>query len=132
MANLLPQQNKIHPLFLKHHQYKRYANLMIYIQEYYAQDITVGMLASTAHISHSECYRIFRAYTGKTPIGFLNDFRLSQAEHLLRTTSLSIVSICQACGFSGQSYFGEMFKEKYGIPPARFRKEHRMEGQSRI
>lgn len=104
-------------------------NLLIYIQEYYDQNITVDMLASSAHISHSECYRIFKAYTGKTPIGFLTDYRLSQAEHLLRTTSLSIVSICQACGFSGQSYFGELFKKKYGISPARFRKESLIEGQ---
>ena len=99
-------------------------NLVIYIQKNYAQNITLETLASYAHISHSECYRTFRAYTGKPPIGFLNDYRLSQAEHLLRTTSLPIVSICQSCGFSGQSYFGEQFKGKYGISPARFRKEH--------
>ena len=102
-------------------------NLLIYIQENYARAVTVEELAEFAHISHSECYRVFRDYTGDTPIGYLNDYRLTQAEHLLRTTSMSMVGICQSCGFSGQSYFGERFKIKYGTSPARFRRNHRGE-----
>ena len=96
--------------------------LLIYVQENYAKGISVDQLSSCAHISRSECFRCFKEFTGKAPLEYVNDYRLSQAEHLLRTTSLSMLDISLACGFSGQSYFGEQFKARYGIPPAKYRK----------
>ena len=98
--------------------------LLIYVQENYTKRISVDLLASLAHISRSECFRVFKEHTGKAPLEYVNDYRLSQAEHLLRTTSMSILDICMTCGFSGQSYFGELFKTRYGISPAKYRKEY--------
>ena len=96
--------------------------LLTYVHENYMKTISVDLLASFAHISRSECFRCFKELTGKTPLEYVNDYRLSQAEHLLRTTSLSILDICLSCGFSGQSYFGELFKSRYGISPSKYRK----------
>lgn len=97
-------------------------SLLVYVQENYAKKISIDLLSSHAHISRSECFVYFKDHTGKTPLEYVNDYRISQAEHLLRTTSLSILDICLSCGFSGQSYFGEMFKKRYGISPAKYRK----------
>jgi AraC-like DNA-binding protein len=80
------------------------------------------MPAAYAHIRQRECYRCFKYYTGKSPQEYIKDYRLSKAEHLLRTTDLSLIDIVLSCGFSGQSYFGEVFKQQYGVSPARFRK----------
>lgn len=97
-------------------------SLLIYVQENYAKDISVEILSSYAHISRSECFNCFKQHTGKAPLEYVNNYRLAQAEHLLRTTSLSILEICSSCGFSGQSYFGEVFKNRYGMSPAKYRK----------
>lgn len=98
--------------------------LLSYVHENYAKDLSVDTLTSYAHISRSECFRCFNHYTGKTPFAYINDYRLSQAEHLLRTSSLSIIDVCLSCGFSSQSYFGKMFKRRYGISPSKYRRNH--------
>ena len=88
----------------------------------YKSSIKIDELASHAGISRAECFRCFKRYTGKTPIEYLNDYRLSQAANMLITTELSAVEIGLDCGFESQSYFGKLFKENYGATPLRFRK----------
>lgn len=96
--------------------------MLAYIHNAYKSSIRIDELASHAGISRAECFRCFKRYTGKTPIEYLNDYRLSQAANMLITTELSAVEISLACGFESQSYFGKLFKENYGVTPLRFRK----------
>lgn len=96
--------------------------MLAYIHNAYKNSIKIDELASHAGISRAECFRCFKRYTGKTPIEYLNDYRLSQAANMLITTELSAVEIGLACGFESQSYFGKLFKENYGATPLRFRK----------
>lgn len=97
--------------------------MLAYIQNAYKSRIKIDELASHAGISRTECFRCFKRYTGKTPIEYLNDYRLSQAANMLITTELSAVEIGLACGFESQSYFGKLFKENYGVTLLRFRKD---------
>ncbi len=98
--------------------------MLEYVQENYDKNISIDSLLEHTHISRSECFRSFKQYTGKTPLEYINDYRLLQAEHLLRTTTLSLIDICLSCGFAGQSYFGKLFKQRYGVSPSRYRKAH--------
>ena len=96
--------------------------MLAHIHNAYKSSIKIDELASHAGISRAECFRCFKRYTGKTPIEYLNDYRLSQAANMLITTELSAVEIGLACGFESQSYFGKLFKENYGVTPLRFQK----------
>ena len=96
--------------------------MLAFIHNSYKNSIKIDELAFQAGISRTECFRCFKRYTGKTPIEYLNDYRLSQAANMLVTTELSAVEIGLACGFESQSYFGKLFKENYGVTPLRFRK----------
>lgn len=96
--------------------------MLAFIHNSYKNSIKIDELAFQAGISRAECFRCFKRYTGKTPIEYLNDYRLSQAANMLVTTELSAVEIGLACGFESQSYFGKLFKENYGVTPLRFRK----------
>lgn len=98
--------------------------LLIYVQENYKNSISIDILSEHAHISRSECFRLFKQYTGKTPIDYINDYRLMRAEYLLKTSTMPILDICLACGFSGQSYFGKIFKNRYHISPLAYRKKN--------
>ena len=97
--------------------------LLTYVESEYAKEITVDMLCEHAHISRRDCFRYFKRYTGKTPIEYINDVRLTQAAHLLRTTELPIVTVSSSCGFASQSYFGKLFAQKNGVSPSEYRKE---------
>lgn len=59
----------------------------------------------------------FRKVFGTTVFGYLNDYRLSKAKHLIAQDDLSISEIANAVGFTNHSYFSAIFKRKYGINP---------------
>jgi AraC-like DNA-binding protein len=96
--------------------------LMSYIHEHYRDDISLSDLTEFSHLSRSGCFRNFRKYTGRTPLEFLNEYRLSQAAAQLVETDLPVTDIAMSCGFSSSSYFSELFKRKYKVTPLNYRK----------
>lgn len=95
--------------------------MISYIQEHYGDPIAIQDLTEHAHVSRSECFRAFHRYTGKKPMEYINEYRLIQAAGLLKESDLSVAEIGSACGFGSSSYFGKLFKEKYGVPPLGYR-----------
>ncbi|MCD8014184.1 MAG: AraC family transcriptional regulator [Lachnospiraceae bacterium] len=96
-----------------------------YIQTHYAESISIDDLAAYAHISRSECFRCFRQMMRKTPVEYINEYRLSCAASLLTSTNDSITEICGKCGFIHSSYFGKLFHEAYGKTPLEYRREQK-------
>lgn len=58
---------------------------------------------------------------GKSVSGFLNDYRLRYASHLLATTDNSATLIAELSGFSRSSFF-RVFSDAYGMSPSDYRK----------
>ena len=58
---------------------------------------------------------------GKSVSGFLNEYRLRHAAHLLATTNNSVALIAELSGFSRSSFF-RIFSETYGMSPSDYRK----------
>ena len=95
----------------------RVQQMLTYIYDYYAQDITLSDIAAAANISRSEAGRCFSTYLQKSPIDFLIQYRLQKAHFLLNDTTLSIQEISQSCGFHSTSYFTRQFRQHYGYTP---------------
>ncbi len=95
--------------------------MLSYIHESYGENISIEALADYGHVSRSECFRCFKRFTGKTPMEYVNEYRLIQGAAMLRRTNLTIAQISNACGFSTSSYFGKVFREKYGMTPLKYR-----------
>ena len=66
--------------------------------------------------------RLFKTETGISFNKFLNDHRLSVAEHLLKNTDKKISEIASAVGYHNLSYFSKMYKQAYGDTPFKYRK----------
>lgn len=66
--------------------------------------------------------RIFKQYTGTTPVKYFNNIRLSQAYLLIKSSTTSITKIAESLGFYHRSFFYKIFKEKYGISPSEVKK----------
>lgn len=96
--------------------------MISYIQEHFADHIAIADLTEHAHVSRSECFRCFHRYTGKKPMEYINEYRLSQAASLLKGTNLPVSEISSSCGFGSSSYFGKLFKETYRLSPLEYRK----------
>jgi AraC-like DNA-binding protein len=70
---------------------------------------------------HSITDAISACANGKSVSGFLNDYRLRYASHLLATTDNSVTLIAELSGFSRSSFF-RVFSDAYGMSPSDYRK----------
>lgn len=95
-----------------------------YIYEHYQEKISLDDIAGAAGVSRSKCASLFRKYTQKTPVSFLNSYRLEMGSKLLTTTDEPISYIANACGIGEQSYFNRLFMKEFGCTPLEWRKKN--------
>ena len=74
-------------------------------------------LAEMTFLSTRQLERLFRKYLNTTPTRYYLNLRLARARHLLRQTSMSILSVALACGFVSASHFSKCYRECYGRTP---------------
>ena len=96
-----------------------------YIYKQYANKIALDDIADAGQISRSTCIRLFKKYTGKSPVDFLNSYRLERSIELLLTTNQQVTEISYACGFNQPSYFNRLFLKEYQMTPNQYRKENK-------
>ena len=104
---------------------RRWKKLLYYIEEHYPEKITLEMLADVAGLSPKYLCRAFARLTGKTPLAYLNEYRLDCACEMLRNTDETILSIAMSCGFNDQSYFVKHFRQSRGLTPGAYRKQEK-------
>ena len=99
-------------------------NMTSFIHEYFNSKIGLEDIAEAGKVSKSTCIRLFHKYTGKSPIDFLNSYRLQMSAEKLVATSEQITEIAYACGFGQPSYFNRLFLKEYNMTPNQYRKQH--------
>ena len=99
-------------------------NMTSFIHEHFNSKIGLEDIAEAGKVSKSTCIRLFHKYTGKSPIDFLNNYRLQMSAEKLVTTSEQITEIAYACGFGQPSYFNRLFLKEYHMTPNQYRKQH--------
>lgn len=96
--------------------------MLQYIQEHYAEELTLAKIAKCAAVSENECLRCFRSMIGSTPIQYVKQVRIQKAAELLASTDRKISEIGMECGFQEMSYFAKTFRELKGCTPGAFRR----------
>ena len=74
-------------------------------------------IARMTNLSTRQLERLFRKYLNTTPTRYYLNLRLARARHLLRQTSMSILSVALACGFVSASHFSKCYRECYNRTP---------------
>lgn len=98
-----------------------------YINEHFAEPITLDRLAALAVLSPYYFTRLFAKETGMTPHQYLITMRVNSAKFLLKTTSLPIKEIGFSCGFTSESIFCTTFRKREGITPSEYRFSYSMD-----
>lgn len=91
------------------------------IDERYQNKITVDEVAELCNLTKPAFCRYFKKATGNTFVGFLNQYRISQAMRLL-LMGKNISETCYECGFESLSYFNRTFKRVTSENPSAFKK----------
>ena len=94
-----------------------------YLQNRYAEKLSVDDLAREANMSKSTFQRYFKYYYDTTPLDYLNRYRVRIAEQLLTETDRNIITIAQDCGFFDSSHFIKTFGKIVGMSPLTYRNE---------
>lgn len=100
-----------------------YRNMADYIYTNYMDKISVDDIAKWGNVSRSKAYSLFHKYAEKSPVDFLNLYRLKVSTDLLKNTEDSILEIAMASGFNQSSYFSRMFVREYAMTPSEYRKK---------
>lgn len=102
---------------------KQLKKALAIIEQDYAEPITLEDLSKAAGMSPKYFCRFFQEMTHRTPIDYLNYYRIECACIKLVTTHSSITDTALNCGFNDISYFIRTFKKYKGITPKKYLKE---------
>jgi AraC family transcriptional regulator len=92
-----------------------------FIDAHLSATIRVGELASLAQLSEGHFHRAFRATTGKTPLEFVHDRRVTMAKQLLASSKLSVAQLAIRVGFLSPAHFARVFRTVTGQSPSQYR-----------
>lgn len=89
--------------------------------------LSIISIAEQFILSTSYMSRVFKEVKGMTILEYVNDKRITFAQHLLSTTDKNIESIVTELGYFDTSSFIRKFKKIVGITPGEFRKQASMD-----
>ena len=101
----------------------RLKDILSFIQEHYAQELTLDEIAEHVNICKSECCRFFKKYMKMTIFDYILFLRIQNSLPLLREGE-SVTKIASMTGFSTSAYYGQIFKRYMGCSPSQYRREH--------
>ncbi len=94
-----------------------------YIHTHYSESVTAKEMADMVHYSEYHFMKLFKAYTGKTLISYINEYRIERSKYELLKTNQTIDEIADRVGFCTTSYYIQLFQRIEGLTPKKFRKE---------
>jgi AraC-like DNA-binding protein len=86
---------------------------------------TIAELAKEVGLSRSALVERFTRYLSEPPMTYLMRWRLQLAARALAATSRGVADIASDVGYESEAAFNRAFKREFGLPPARYRREHR-------
>lgn len=95
-------------------------NVLAYISENYYHSINLESLSKIAGMNPKYFCRYFRNMTDRTPIDYLNYYRIECACEMLSTKDISVKEAAISCGFNDESYFIKTFYKYKKITPKQF------------
>ena len=92
-----------------------------YLQEHYAEEVSLQELARLANLSPSHFSSVFRLVVGLPPHAYQTQLRLEHAKTSL-AQGFDVGTVAHATGFFDQSHFTQQFKRRYLVTPGSSRK----------
>lgn len=105
---------------------QRIKEAILYIEQHFADPITLDDIARSIHISKSECCRCFQRVLRQTPFEYLLKYRIFHAAKLIQhqdPSANSISNLAITVGFGNISYFNKVFKRYLRMTPTEYKRD---------
>ncbi len=97
---------------------------MRYIEERYGDSsLSAEDVCAHLHVSRSYFFEVFKKETGRSFVQYLTDVRMERAISLLHDPEMKTITVAYAVGYEEPNYFSHVFKRRFGVTPARYRRQ---------
>ena len=96
--------------------------LLGWIDKSFAEKMTLSDMARIINVNEQYLCKIFKDFTGSTPIDYLNEVRIEHACFEMTVNRRNATEAAYLTGFNDLSYFSKVFKKYKGMSPTEYRK----------
>ncbi|SFV34967.1 GlxA family transcriptional regulator [Thermoflavifilum thermophilum] len=108
----------------KHHADETVKKAQAFIEQYYAQRISIFQLCETFAISRRNLERRFKQATGYTVGAYIQRVRMEAARKKLENSLCTIYEVMYDVGYQDHKAFREAFKKITGLSPLQYRNRY--------
>lgn len=101
----------------------RIGDVLAFLAAHAHEDVRPARLAKLAHFSPHHFHRIFRGVSGESVMECVRRLRLESAALRLRRSRATVTEVALDAGFQSHEGFTRAFKERFGAPPAVWRRQ---------
>ncbi len=94
------------------------------LERHHKKEREIAFYADKMCITSKHLSQVIKDYTGKTALGLIEEYVISEAKSMLLSTTMPIQQISDELNFPSQSVFGKYFKRVAGISPSEYRNRH--------
>jgi len=98
-----------------------------HLEENIDRTVRLGELSEMFGITNEHLCRAFHKAMGKPPLQWQQQKRMEIACRLLASSEATLTSIAQDVGYTGQSAFGNAFRDVIGVSPGQYRRTMRQD-----
>ena len=122
---LLPDKTSDNKTPTTNHTNYSYEQLDIitqYMLDHINEVLTLEDISHGCALSHSKLNRICNELVGESPVSYFTYLKISEAQRLIKNTSLNFTQISERLGFNSVQYFSRLFKQRVRITPSEYAK----------
>ncbi|GFZ93231.1 hypothetical protein GCM10008018_44500 [Paenibacillus marchantiophytorum] len=101
----------------------RFLQVLLYMEQQYAEELTLSHLTQKFQWSERQLQRLFNRHTSQTFHSYLQSLRIRKSCEQLRDSSHKIRSIAESVGYKDQNSFISIFKRIVGMTPRSYRNQ---------
>lgn len=95
---------------------------ILYMEENIDQELSISEIADMCNVSETYFRRLFREYSGLTPMEYRMVNKINRAKLHLEYDDLAISEIAEILHFTDTAYFSKQFKTRVGMTPMEYKK----------
>lgn len=122
LENILLRLDGVNPLVTREKVDPRIRVVLELLRREYGRIISIGELARKANLSESRFCHLFKGQMHRTPMQYLERYRMQRACEMLKMSSEPISQIASRCGYQDALYFSRIFRKHMETSPREYRR----------